>query len=205
MANQLVVPFVFESHNIRTLNISGNPWFVAQDVCSALNIQNVTQAIDRLDGDERSMFNIGRQGKVNIINESGMYFLTIRCRDAVKTGTLPHRFRKWVTSVVLPAIRKTGSYISKKNVASLEQSIICPCCQKPASIIDVKYYHREKSEIFALCNNAQCPSLPFKVDLLFSHYLQIEDEDRRVCDVRQLINGMTATEKLKLVNALTSR
>ncbi|MGJ0626295.1 hypothetical protein, partial [Xenorhabdus bovienii] len=107
--------------------------------------------------------------------------------------------------VVLPTIRKTGNYISKKNVASLDQSIICPCCERPASIVGIKYYHREKSEIVALCNNSQCPSLPFKVDLSFSHYLQVKDESRNVRDVRRLINGMISTQKLKLVNALTSR
>ncbi|MBG6243554.1 MAG: hypothetical protein EKE20_17955, partial [Candidatus Symbiopectobacterium sp. Dall1.0] len=102
--------FSFENHEVRTIVINGEPWFVAQDVCYALQIQNVTQAIERLDDDERSMFNIGRQGEANIISESGMFTLVLRCRDAVKQGTLPHRFRKWVTSEVLPSIRKTGKY-----------------------------------------------------------------------------------------------
>lgn len=47
---------------------------------------------------------------MNIISESGMYTLILRCRDAVKKGSVPHRFRKWVTAEVLPQIRKTGSY-----------------------------------------------------------------------------------------------
>ena len=47
---------------------------------------------------------------INLVNESGLYTLILRCRDATKPGTLPHRFRKWVTSEVLPAIRKTGRY-----------------------------------------------------------------------------------------------
>ena len=53
---------------------------------------------------------IQAQQEVNIISESGMYTLILRCRDAVKKGSIPHRFRKWVTSEVLPAIRKTGKY-----------------------------------------------------------------------------------------------
>ncbi|CEE91197.1 conserved hypothetical protein [Xenorhabdus nematophila str. Websteri] len=183
-------------------------WFVAQDICDALKIKNSRDTIAKLDDDEKGVAltdTLSGKQKVNIINESGMYFLVIRCRDAVRRGTLPHRFRKWVTSEVLPAIRKTGSYIRKKNTASLGQDIICPCCEKPANIVGVKYYHREKSEIVALCNNSQCPSLPFKVDLSFCHYLQVEDENRNVCDTRQLINGMTSIQKLKLVNALASR
>ncbi|EOI1350507.1 Bro-N domain-containing protein [Enterobacter hormaechei] len=99
-----------ESHPVRVVLVEGEPWFVANDICNALSIQNVTQAIARLDDDERSMFNIGRQGQANIISESGLYTLILRCRDAVKQGTTAWRFRKWVTNEVLPAIRKNGEY-----------------------------------------------------------------------------------------------
>lgn len=102
--------FRFGDNEIRVIDKNGEPWFVAQDVCSTLKIQNVTQALDRLDEDERSMFNIGRQGEANIVSESGMYTLVLRCRDAVNKGSVPHQFRKWVTAEVLPSIRKTGSY-----------------------------------------------------------------------------------------------
>lgn len=99
-----------EDYPVRVVMIDDVPWFVANDICTTLNIQNVTQAIARLDDDERSMFNIGRQGEANIINESGLYTLILRCRDAVKQGTTAWRFRKWVTNEVLPAIRKNGEY-----------------------------------------------------------------------------------------------
>ncbi|NCH48679.1 BRO family protein [Cronobacter malonaticus] len=103
--------FRFGDSEIRVIDKSGEPWFVAQDICAALKIQNVTQAIERLDEDERSMFNIGRQGEANIVSESGMYTLVLRCRDAVNKGSVPHAFRKWVTAEVLPAIRKHGAYV----------------------------------------------------------------------------------------------
>ncbi|EBF7359438.1 Bro-N domain-containing protein [Salmonella enterica] len=104
------VEFNFESHNIRTVIIENEPWFVAVDVCNVLGIQNPSKALKALDDDERSNFKLGRQGEANIINESGLYTLILRCRDAVKQGTLPWRFRKWVTNEVLPTIRKTGRY-----------------------------------------------------------------------------------------------
>ena len=120
MANQTQLStFSFESKSIRTLAINNEPWFVAKDLCDTLGIKNPSQALENLDEDERSMFNIGRSkvhgggGEVNIVNESGMYTLILRCRDAVKKGSVPHRFRKWVTAEVLPAIRKTGKYESK--------------------------------------------------------------------------------------------
>lgn len=94
-----------EFGTIRTLVIDGEPWFVAADVCKVLGIQNVTQAIRQLEDFERSMFNIGRQGKTNIISESGFYTLVLRSRKAVAKP-----FRIWVTFEVLPSIRKTGKY-----------------------------------------------------------------------------------------------
>lgn len=120
MSNQSQLStFSFESNSIRTLAIDNEPWFVAKDLCDTLGIKNPTQALENLDEDERSMFNIGRSkvhgggGEVNIVSESGMYTLILRCRDAVKKGSVPHRFRKWVTAEVLPTIRKTGKYESK--------------------------------------------------------------------------------------------
>ena len=117
MSNQTQLStFNFESNSIRTLAINNEPWFVAKDLCDTLGIKNPSQALENLDEDERSMFNIGRSkvhgggGEVNIVSESGMYTLILRCRDAVKKGSIPHRFRKWVTAEVLPAIRKMGKY-----------------------------------------------------------------------------------------------
>lgn len=105
-----LIPFAFEGHPVRAISRDGAPWFVAADVCAALDIKNASQSVAALDADERAMFNIGRRGDVNVISESGLYTLALRCRDAMKPGTLPHRFRKWVTAEVLPAIRKTGGY-----------------------------------------------------------------------------------------------
>ncbi|WP_325167594.1 BRO-N domain-containing protein [Pseudomonas sp. MF6747] len=105
-----VIPFDFRGHSVRAVTIEGEPWFVASDVCRVLEVVNTTQAMQALDDDERSMFNIGRQGEANIVNESGLYTLILRSRDAVKKGSKPHAFRKWVTAEVLPAIRKHGRY-----------------------------------------------------------------------------------------------
>ncbi|HFE3481529.1 TPA: Bro-N domain-containing protein [Enterobacter hormaechei] len=124
MANSQAAVFKFESNDaIRSVLIDGSPWFVAQDVCTALRIQNVTQALDKLDVDERSMLNIGHEHRsifdkrvkeINIVSESGLYTLILRCRDAVTPGTIPYRFRKWVTGEVLPQIRQTGRYVREE-------------------------------------------------------------------------------------------
>jgi anti-repressor protein len=67
--------FIFGNMDIRIIMIDENPWWIAKDIYDVLELENVTQAINKLDDDEQSMFNIGRQGNVNIINESGLYCL----------------------------------------------------------------------------------------------------------------------------------
>lgn len=110
--------FSFESScNIRAVMVDGNPWFVAADVCSAVGIKHSASAMRALDNDEKgvhSMHTPGGQQDFTIINESGLYTLILRCRDAVTPGTIPYRFRKWVTGEVLPQIRQTGRYIREE-------------------------------------------------------------------------------------------
>ena len=111
--------FSFESKSIRTLAINNEPWFVAKDVCDAIGLTNSRMSLIALDEDEKGVsliYTPSGQQEMNIISESGMYTLILRCRDAVKKGSVPHRFRKWVTAEVLPAIRKTGKYESKTTV-----------------------------------------------------------------------------------------
>ncbi|MBC8947087.1 BRO-N domain-containing protein [Xenorhabdus indica] len=107
--------FKFDDKDVRVVKKDNEPWFVAVDLCNVLNLQNPSKALKILDKNERSNFKLGRQGDANIISESGMYTLILRCRDAIKQGTTPYRVRKWVTSEVLPSIRKTGSYHSSKT------------------------------------------------------------------------------------------
>lgn len=134
MTKHSVVPFTFESHSIRAINIGGEPWFVAEDICNTLSLSNPTMSLKSLDDEERSKFNLGRQGEVNIVNESGMYTLVLRCRDAVKKGSIPHRFRKWVTAEVLPSIRKTGTY-TKPKARQCTAKQLTPLRQKAEHLI----------------------------------------------------------------------
>ena len=114
-SNTNVIPFDFKGHSVRAISISGEPWFVAVDVCRVLGQSNTTKALYALDDDERSNFKIGRQGAVNIISEAGLYTLILRCDDAIKKGSKAHAFRKWVTAEVLPSIRRTGQYEDTGN------------------------------------------------------------------------------------------
>ncbi len=105
--NELKV-FNYQSSEVRTVEVDGEPWFVLKDVCAVLGIGNSRMVFDRLDDDEKGVSQIDTLGglqNMSIINESGLYNVILR---SDKPEAKP--FRKWVTSEVLPAIRKTGSY-----------------------------------------------------------------------------------------------
>lgn len=100
----------FNGHTVRMLMIDGEPWWVAADVCDALEHSNSRMALDRLEPDEKGVSDVytpgGRQ-QMAIVNESGLYNLIFASRvEKAK------EFRRWVTHEVLPSIRKTGSYVS---------------------------------------------------------------------------------------------
>ena len=112
--------FMFEGNEVRVLqDEKGEPWFIAQDVCSVLTISNSRDATSRLDDDEKGVGNVYTPGgtqELVTINESGLYCLTMTSRKPEAK-----RFKKWVTSEVLPAIRKTGSYsLQPKPMTQIE-------------------------------------------------------------------------------------
>lgn len=116
--------FKFGDSEIRVIDKNGDPWFVAKDVCSVLSIANSRDGIARLDEDEKDVAltdTLGGVQEMAIVSESGMYTLVLRCRDAIKPGTVPHTFRKWVTAEVLPAIRKSGQYSKNSKKTSVDE------------------------------------------------------------------------------------
>ena len=111
MENKLMI---FENDafgKVRTLNLNGEPWFVAVDVCSVLDLSNPTIAVSRLDEDERAKFNLGRQGDATIVNEPGLYTLVLGSRKPEAKA-----FKRWITHEVIPAIRKHGVYITDEKL-----------------------------------------------------------------------------------------
>lgn len=95
--------------SIRSVIVNDEPWFVAADLCAALEHSNVTTALGRLDDDEKAKFNLGLSGGLtNVVNESGMYELILGSRKKEAKD-----FKRWIKSDVLPMIRKTGGvYLS---------------------------------------------------------------------------------------------
>lgn len=108
--NELKV-FNFESKEVRIVMVGNEPWFVLKDVCEVLDLTNPSVVANRLDEDERTKFNLGRQGEATVINESGLYSVILRS-DKPQART----FRRKVTSEVLPSIRKHGAYMTAETI-----------------------------------------------------------------------------------------
>lgn len=114
--------FNYRNKQVRTVEKDGGPWWVLKDVCEVLEINNHKMTAQRLDGDEVSQTDLadslGRQQSTTIINESGLYNVILR---SDKPQAKP--FRKWVTSEVLPSIRKHGGYLTPEKV---EEALLNP-------------------------------------------------------------------------------
>lgn len=93
---------------IRVLEVNGEPWFVAADVCRVLELGNSRQALTRLDEDEKGVISTDTPGgkqEMNIVNEAGLYSLVLGSRKPEGKA-----FKRWITHEVLPSIRQTGTY-----------------------------------------------------------------------------------------------
>jgi prophage antirepressor-like protein len=141
----VIMPFSLDGHSLRVVMREDKPWFVAADVCKALNVKDTSMACARLDEDERGVSLIGTRSasgviqdrEMVIISESGLYALVLRSRKPEA-----NRFRKWVTSEVLPSIRKTGAYGTPREVSAPANYI--------AALEDL--LASKKAEALALCD-----------------------------------------------------
>ena len=103
-----IVPFNFEEHQVRVVAIDGEPWFVLADLCKVLEIVNVGNAAARLDDELKGVHSadtLGGRQDVTVVSEPGMYEVVLLSRKPEAKA-----FKRWITSEVLPTIRKTGSF-----------------------------------------------------------------------------------------------
>lgn len=123
-ATMQVMPFQFETHELRTLLINDAPYFVAKDICNVLGLQDTEVSLRKLDDDEklmRKLYVSGQNREIALITESGLYALVMRSNKPEAK-----RFRKWVTSEVLPSIRKTGQYEIPELEPMVERPYVDP-------------------------------------------------------------------------------
>ena len=117
--NELQIFENAEFGQIRTVTIDNELWFVASDICKALELSNTTMVIDRLDDDEKSKLNLGLSGgTTNCVNEYGLYNLVLASRKQSAKA-----FKRWITHDVIPSIRNNGGYIANQENLSPEQIV----------------------------------------------------------------------------------
>jgi len=115
--NDDLIPFQYQDHQVRTISKNGEPWFVLKDVSEILSIQNHKDISSRLDIDEKGVDAIDTLGGVQYmttVNESGLYNVILRS-DKPEAK----QFRKWITSEVLPSIRRHGMYATPTTIESM--------------------------------------------------------------------------------------
>ncbi|HAV3126547.1 BRO family protein [Acinetobacter baumannii] len=145
--------FNFNQNEVRTIvKEDGEIWFVLSDVCNVLEIGNVSMAASRLDAEEITLSTIeGSHRPTNLVNESGLYSLVLTSRKPEAK-----QFKKWVTSDVLPSIRKNGGYIVGQEVDSPE-ILMAKALQVANNILESKTKELEaaKSKVELLEPKAQ--------------------------------------------------
>ncbi|GGH46228.1 antirepressor [Paenibacillus silvae] len=110
-----VAAFNYGSHEVKTVMINNEPWFVAKDVCNVLEISDVRRAVERLDSDERSLTPLvdsaGKRQEMYSVNEPGLYTLILGSRKPEAK-----QFKRWITHEVIPSIRKHGAYMTESTI-----------------------------------------------------------------------------------------
>jgi prophage antirepressor-like protein len=169
--------FQFRNRQIQTLQVDGEPWFVAADVCAVLGLANPSQAVSYLDDDERCLITneVWRNnGDLQAVSEAGLYSLVLRSRRAeAKT------FRRWVTHEVIPALRQSGAYqvptsgpsgqrvrFSRRDLLQLAVAAEDECEQLRGAVADLlpkaDFYDRvaDTSVTFSLGETAKMLAIP---------------------------------------------
>ena len=118
MNNHLMIFENPEFRAVRSILIDGDPWFVAADVCKALELEKTNRALSRLDDDEKGAHSVSTPGgrqRMSIISESGLYSLILGSRKPEAKA-----FKRWITHEVIPSIRKHGAYMTDSLLDALE-------------------------------------------------------------------------------------
>lgn len=132
-----IILFDFESNKIRFVGTADNPEWVADDVCKALDISNTSQALESIPGDESGIWKTysgeGTPLQMLTVNEPGLYRLIFKSRKAAA-----ERMKKWVFSVVLPSIRKTGSYAIAPEIPASKPLVIEQSKVVAQNVVDIQ-------------------------------------------------------------------
>ena len=112
-----VQPFTYKDHTVRVITVDGEPWFVLADLCKMLNLAKPSRVAMRIADDMKGahlMSTLGGDQEMTTVSEAGMYEVIIRS-DKPEAAA----FRHWITSEVLPSIRKHGGYLTDEKIEDI--------------------------------------------------------------------------------------
>ena len=173
--------FQFQSNSVRVVNVNGEPWFVAKDVADVLGYRMASDMCRRLDEDEKGTQKTrtpGGEQEVTVINESGLY-------NAVLGSSKPEAkaFKKWVTSEVLPAIRKHGAYVTNEKLSEW--------LADPTHMIEALTALKEEREKVKSLENAIEENRP---KVVFAESVAVAKTSILVGEMAKLIKQATGTD-----------
>ena len=186
---------VFENKmfgQLRTVEQNGQTWFVAADVCRALEVGNSRQALTRLDEDEKGVIStdtLGGTQMMSIVNEPGLYTLVLGSRKPEAKA-----FKRWVTHDVLPALRKHGMYVQEELMRSkedLEEAVARYVEENSKLLADNAYLEKRNDELFSGYHNA-CREAS-RNERILNRYREQEDADG-LCDLRTTAGNLCMME-----------
>ena len=170
-------PFRYDDSTIRTAGTVENPLFCLSDVCDILNITGNRNKAKKLCDNEKQTVSVqaadGKMRLMTFVNEAGLYSVVLSCRGAWTAGTAAFKFKRWVTSDVIPKVRKTGEYSLKRKpddeLASLKLKASMMCAEeakaihaKAVGVNDARmadwaetFRNSALSTTLSLCNGAQ--------------------------------------------------
>ena len=172
-----ITPFQYSGHEVRTVTIDGEPWFVLADLCRVLDIRNVRDVRARLrDGVDQTypiVDSMGRTQQATIVSEAGMYAVILRS-DKPEAGP----FQDWVTGEVLPAIRKHGGYLTDQKI---EQALT-----DPDTLIELATRLKEERAARAALEAQRTADAP---KVLFADAVSTSDTTILVGDLAKILRG----------------
>lgn len=144
--NELKVFKNLEFGQVRTMEVNGEPMFCLTDVCKSLELTNSRSVAERLEDDERRKLDLPRQGETWFITESGLYAVILR-----SDKPNAKKFRKWITSEVIPSIRKTGEYKVKTLSPQLQlmQGLLDQMAEQEQRLQGVENFCNNVKEVMA--------------------------------------------------------
>lgn len=184
-----------EFWQVRTVEIDGTPWLVGKDVAVALGYKNTKDALDRhVDAEDKRQSDevvihdpMGREQHPTIINESGLYSLILSSKMPKAKA-----FKRWVTSEVLPAIRKTGAYESFQAQQHIEQ-LEATNTRLNAAIQAVSAAKQQLADVINLRNDFIEHRDNYK-----ARYMQAKTDYSRICDSLRQAEGLVAKAQADL-------